>query len=482
MAGEDCHRRHGAGDDNDRISGLPDDLLHRILLRLGSTRAAARTSVLSCRWRRVWAHLPDLRLGTCDDHPGATRLDTVERALDAYAAPAVRRLDVAMHCHGLRVRACGVATWLRFASQHRVRKLDIVVPSQTRFLFVRPRARATELEEELELPVWDEAARIRLTLEQRWRLRLRSAGVFTALTDLHISLATMEASELGTLVSSQCPRLTNLYLLVTLAATSNVSIRSDSLRSLQIRVENIHRLEVIASNLEVPAMSDASEAHVSAPKLEEVTWDGDIAYDPRRHCFPDAGRHIRLLDLGSKCVATSLLQRFDKADVLKLSLNLCDRTGTVGYTSFVNETTKFPKCETLRLRVSLGDFYHNFASSMLHLLRSCNSTRKVSVKVDSGLPMKRYPCLLSCHCRLPESRKADDITLDALEEAKITSIRSSNEEVQFVEQLARCHAPSLKKVVINCERCSDGPPTQELQEKISRMFYPDVDVKFNVTY
>jgi hypothetical protein len=87
---------------------------------------------------------------------------------------------------------------------------------------------------------------------------------------------------------------------------------------------------------------------------------------------------------------------------------------------------------------------------------------------------------LSCHCRLPESRNADDITLDALEEAKITFIRSSNEEVQFMEQLARCHAPSLKKVVINCERCSDGPPTQELQEQISRMFYPDVDVKFNV--
>ncbi|RLM92030.1 hypothetical protein C2845_PM08G15760 [Panicum miliaceum] len=325
MAGEDCNRHHGAGDDDDRISGLPDDLLRRILLRLGSTRAAVRTSVLSRRWRRVWAHLPDLRLGTCDDHPGATRLDTVDSALNAYDAPAVRRLDVAMHCHGLRVRACRVATWLRFASQHRVRKLDIEVPSQTRFL-VWPRAGATELEEELELPVWDEVARIRFTLEQRWRLRLRSAGVFVALTDLHISLATMEASELGTLVSSQCPRLTNLYLLVTLAPASNVCIRSDLLRSLQIRVENVHRLQVMAPNLEVLAVSDATEAHVSAPKLDEVTWDGGIAYDPRRHCFADAGRHIRLLDLGSKCVAASLLQRFDKADVLKLNLNLCDRT------------------------------------------------------------------------------------------------------------------------------------------------------------
>ena len=111
--------------------------------------------------------------------------------------------------------------------------------------------------------MWAEAVRIRLTLEQRWqlRLRLRPAAVFVALTDLHVILATMEASELGTLVSTQCPRLTNLYLLVTLAAASNLSIRSDWLRSLQIRVENVHRLQVVAPNLEVLAVSDATEAH-----------------------------------------------------------------------------------------------------------------------------------------------------------------------------------------------------------------------------
>ncbi|TVU38501.1 hypothetical protein EJB05_11874, partial [Eragrostis curvula] len=37
----------------DRISGLPDELLHGILARLRSARAAARTSLLSHRWRRL---------------------------------------------------------------------------------------------------------------------------------------------------------------------------------------------------------------------------------------------------------------------------------------------------------------------------------------------------------------------------------------------------------------------------------------------
>ncbi|TVU38533.1 hypothetical protein EJB05_11908, partial [Eragrostis curvula] len=70
-----------AGTMDDRISDLPDDLLLRILARLQSTAQAARTSVLSRRWRRVWVHVPELFL--------------------TYGAPTVYR----------------VARWLRFASQ-----------------------------------------------------------------------------------------------------------------------------------------------------------------------------------------------------------------------------------------------------------------------------------------------------------------------------------------------------------------------------
>ncbi|CAO2144544.1 unnamed protein product [Urochloa humidicola] len=57
----------GVGED--RISVLPNELLHAILVHLRSTRAAARTGVLSRRWRRVWTSLSELVL---EEHADAS--------------------------------------------------------------------------------------------------------------------------------------------------------------------------------------------------------------------------------------------------------------------------------------------------------------------------------------------------------------------------------------------------------------------------
>jgi hypothetical protein len=61
----------------DRLSTLPDDVLVLILLKL-STRAASQTSVLSHRWRRIWALLPVLRFTSL------TEPHRLRDALDAH--------------------------------------------------------------------------------------------------------------------------------------------------------------------------------------------------------------------------------------------------------------------------------------------------------------------------------------------------------------------------------------------------------------
>ncbi|OEL27907.1 hypothetical protein BAE44_0011075 [Dichanthelium oligosanthes] len=56
-----------AGDGGvDRISDLPDDLLHVILSHLRNALDVTRTAALSRRWRRVWVHARDLSLVDVD--------------------------------------------------------------------------------------------------------------------------------------------------------------------------------------------------------------------------------------------------------------------------------------------------------------------------------------------------------------------------------------------------------------------------------
>ncbi|KAL6649505.1 hypothetical protein ACP70R_013729 [Stipagrostis hirtigluma subsp. patula] len=50
----------GSAGDLDRISALPDDLLHLILTFVREATAVTRTAALSQRWRRVWVHARDL--------------------------------------------------------------------------------------------------------------------------------------------------------------------------------------------------------------------------------------------------------------------------------------------------------------------------------------------------------------------------------------------------------------------------------------
>ncbi|CAN6168332.1 unnamed protein product [Urochloa humidicola] len=454
------------GEGEDRISGLPDELLHGILLRLRSTRAAARTSVLSRRWHRVATRLPTLLLFGPDPPPPASILDSVDAALAACRAPSIRHLVIAFPNRSPAVLPHRVERWLRFASKRVAGMLYLSLTYEVAWSSNAPE------EPEIELPVCGRATEISLSLEYRWRLRVQLAGLFTALTTLRIHNVTMEGSVLTALVSTQCPNLRDLSLFVKLVAASDVCIYSNSLCSLVLHVGIIQRLGVMSPRLQELTLSDSGQkAYISAPKLAKLVWKGN-AYDPCRHQFADVGRQLQCLDIR---VESPLIKRFD--EVVELILDISVPQGVKGYASFLNETNKLPKCESLRVTLTCID--HGLVPIMLHLLRSCYSTRKLSVQLHDPFELSwENSCVLSCPCRMAESHKIDYIAIGSLEEVEIYYFTGSDEEMEFVQQLSRCNSATLKNLVIYYTLFPGPPLTKEVCEMVRIRCDPKVKVEF----
>ena len=186
----------------------------------------------------------------------------------------------------------------------------------------------------LELPVCQRAKRIELHLQYAYSTWLRpqaSGGLFAALTSLKIDgYVHMQGSDLTALVSTQCPCLRHLDLFITLIVIFDVSIHSNSLRTLVLRVLKTRRLEILAPSLEELVISNPPmEAQISAPKLVKVAWD--YHYDPHLIRFV-VGRRLQLLRTSTQ--ALSLAMQFDQVDDLNLSVNL-DFHGVLVLTYFI---------------------------------------------------------------------------------------------------------------------------------------------------
>ena len=69
--------------DADLISGLDDDVLLRVLGRVGDARDAARTGALSRRWLGLWTRAPALRFAS---RAGSGAAASSAAALERYAA------------------------------------------------------------------------------------------------------------------------------------------------------------------------------------------------------------------------------------------------------------------------------------------------------------------------------------------------------------------------------------------------------------
>ncbi|TVU40538.1 hypothetical protein EJB05_14005 [Eragrostis curvula] len=362
----------GAGGE-DRLSALPDDVLVLILLRL-CIEDAARTSVLSRRWRRIWTLLPELRFGIIQD-PYLLR-----ESLSASDVP-LRLLRVCFP----DASAQSLAVWLPAA----VRRVsgELVF-----FNLVTGIAIGNEEDERgtFELPYFKKATSICLDLGFLG-LSMPPAGVFARLTDLDLTDVRFHSPrELEDAVSSlRCPNLQKLAIRNTKGLDS-INIDSESLQLLELRnLRGVLQVTVLA-----PALKDFTLWHcfildqnqpvvkISAPQLKLLNWTD--SYDPSSvhlstmerlqtlsSFFCVYGKHG--FPLNHACLA--LLPRFKTIKYLILTLCYLMEIDNLDY--LMEDMTMLPDITSLKLIVIAKG--HAIGASAFHVLRLCSGIKRLAL-------------------------------------------------------------------------------------------------------
>ncbi|CAL5083406.1 unnamed protein product [Urochloa decumbens] len=469
----------GGGGGADLISSLADDLLHVILLRLRDTAAAARTSVLSRRWRRLWAHLPELSFRY--------------KHQQIYSAQAHERVDAALATH-----AAGTAIFL----------LDVGLPSwkpQTtaaagdpaahkRLLQFASRRVAGELRlslrckhsnDEIVLPPCERTTAIKLSVSSH-ALRLQphpGGGAFAALTKLRIKKALANGSDLEDVVSSRCPRLKELFLKrVTLKDGGRaLSIRSDSLERLEMADMNVYifnphlHLQVIGPELRILSPGILTGSHIVAPKLSELSWRGP--YDPVRHYTREAGSHLRRLHVvAMDSPSAMLMRRFNTVHELQLMVKVWK--GIENYKEYLENINQLSKCEVLVVGFLLVP--HAIKPVMLHLLNKCADVKKLVVRCLACIAKDGCECVSwGCQCGWSkEGHNTYNIALGSLELVEIKDcMTEAHHKVEFVKLLCEYSATFHKRVTITIIETMHN---EYVREKIRNICVPNDKVAINV--
>ncbi|KAG8080188.1 hypothetical protein GUJ93_ZPchr0007g4062 [Zizania palustris] len=359
------------GDGGLELSDLPNDILAYILDQLKDTRAAARTSVLSRRWRNLWARIPRLFFRNHQPHDSSH----VSDALAAHAAHAVSAITQLTVMSLYSATPDATASWLCVAAP--------LISGELRF---RNRSMVTistliqELGEEVveergvfELPCFPKATVIRLSLGFLG-LSLPPSGVFSAQ-----------------------PALRKLHL-------------EWNLPSVRIVAEEVE--DFSWGTWYDPGFVEFSEM----PYLRMVTPP---------YVFP-YGEHK--VELNQNC--QRFLRHFSRIHSLMLLVKFTPGLGDVW--PLMEGITRLPDITILYLHLVARR--HAYGASVLHILAMCTGISKLILQIQADFE-GGIPCSLNCICHQPPSQGAQNVVLMCLEEVEIKNFNGKKHELDFVKVL-----------------------------------------------
>uniref|UniRef100_J3MJJ6 F-box domain-containing protein n=1 Tax=Oryza brachyantha TaxID=4533 RepID=J3MJJ6_ORYBR len=483
----------GAANGEDLISTLPDDVLHEFLLRLPSADAAAQTSLLSRRWRYVWAHMPEVQFSYPVD------LHRVRLALTAYAAPVLRRLHI-ITCDAnpeamttiLRLAAPRLSGSLFFHNEESLDPDEEEDEEEWRVYYDDEEGMDGAIAREIasvKLPCFEKAKNIYLCLGFLY-LGLPQSGVFAQLISLHLHHLWFGGDcDLGKMVSSaQCPLLQFLHVYQADGLT-NLAIHSKSLLQIVLGDVAMQQLIVEAPMLTVLDVrrcfvGQQPKANIFAPLLEILYWI-DL-YNPAtvQLTMKKDLRKLRTYSIMVYGGAPLDKHNLDSARLLKffeaittLDLFLQYPSDMIDMQYLMGMITKLPKTENLSLELSTeGHRPHDFGPCVFYLLTMATGIRSLSMKlvIDND---ERTVCSWDCICHQPQGWETEHISLDSLEEVEIFGLLRAKHEFVFVKRLLGW-AANLKKITLNFAP-SVVVTDEERQKLLGLASRPETCIKIN---
>ncbi|TVU39248.1 hypothetical protein EJB05_12657, partial [Eragrostis curvula] len=390
----------GDGDGEDRISGLPDDLLHLVLVRLDCTREAARTSILARRWRGLWTRLPEYTF-FWDMEP-----EVVETALAQVTRSSLDDLyiDVVLKPESALDRA----SWLLRAAAR---------------LSLQHRAAAVML------PFFNRTTSLILNIEGM-PIAVPPTGEFSRLESLELATS----SNIFPALLHRCPCMRVLRINAR-RELEEVTVHSETLEELDVEgvqlLNDIRKIDINTPELKKMKfdveMGLEFSVTVSAPKVEEVDWE-----------FVSEHENIGLAIVRLFVLEYSLSQG---VNTLRLTIDCMSDSG-VPNRSFAEEIARLRVSDFSVFELTVETNGHAFGPLLLHLLQIQPAIQRLMVDLRQG--KEEEFCTHNCTCRQPVNWENENISLADLEEVLISyNLEGEDEEVGFLKLLFRC-APGLK--------------------------------------
>uniref|UniRef100_A0A0E0KAN3 Uncharacterized protein n=1 Tax=Oryza punctata TaxID=4537 RepID=A0A0E0KAN3_ORYPU len=446
-----------SADDLDRISALPDDLLHVILSILSDATMVTRTAVLSRRWRRVWTHAQ--KLSFVDTYPKIRAKPGqfggfVDWALAQRGDANIQSLSISMSCSDSATPE-QINDWLRYAMQRTIKTFKLFSTSRSSY----------ETDDDHPLPIVEfpsnaRTTSIELTLSSFWlRFPASPSARYEALTELNLSSMCFDEEEaggrtLGDFVSTCCPRLRKLEIWGPKKLTQLV-LRTEALEELDVHfASDLRKLDVNAPNLRalgiklfmlrlsLPHINEISNKHVVvgivAPMLEEI--DMHISADRLDMHIHDRTSVRRLSNLG-------LRMRGQYSCNTDYGLWLLKNCPNIEYLGI-----------NLRHLFSMNEFIDlmDKGAPRLHKVRS------MVVKTTylwpehcfvTSIPLFEDPNTLGSH---------PNITMDSLHEASIIGFTGTDQEMYLVSFLFGCSTSITCMTILPESDDNDDPNRSQL--------------------